>query len=109
MKLLLDGNLSFRLVKLLNKSFPEIEHVYNLGLSKKTDIEIWDYATIHDYIIVTKDSDFYERSLLYGVPPKIIWLKTGNCNTEKIFEIINLNKKNIELFNDSSEACLILY
>ena len=29
-------------------------------------------------MIVTKDSDFFDMSLLYGQSPKIIWLKIGN-------------------------------
>jgi len=35
-------------------------------------------AKVNDYIIVTRDSDFHELGTLYGAPPKVIWLKTGN-------------------------------
>lgn len=36
---------------------------------------IRQYAIDNDYVITAKDTDFYEMNLLYGSPPKIIWLK----------------------------------
>ena len=64
-------------------------HVTDLG-DRKTDTEIWDYAKAHGLVIVTKDTDFYDRILLEGEPPKIVWIRTGNMR-RKQFETIILN------------------
>jgi len=52
-----------------------------LGLHRAPDAHIWEYAATHDFTIVTQDSDFSERVALYGHPPKVIWLRTGNTST----------------------------
>jgi len=41
--------------------------------------------------LVSKDSDFHELSLLYGSPPKVVWIRRGNCTTRQI-EFILRNK-----------------
>jgi predicted nuclease of predicted toxin-antitoxin system len=78
MKLLLDQNLSHRLVKNLQTVYPESSQVALLAMGEATDQSIWDYAREEGYVIVTQDADFHEYSLLYGGPPLVIWLKCGN-------------------------------
>ncbi len=84
MKLLFDENLSFRLVVILQDLFPCSQHVRECGLRGGSDAEIWEYATANGLMIVTKDSDFQERSVLLGTPPKVVWLRMKNCTTEKL-------------------------
>lgn len=69
MKLLLDENISHRIVSDLDKVYPGSAQVGLLGLGEATDSRIWDYALTHGYAIVTLDADFYEYSLLHGGPP----------------------------------------
>ena len=88
MRLLLDQNISYRVVKGLLKSFPEITQVKELGLENASDLEIWNYAKKYKYTIVTFDADFYDLALLKGIPPKIIWLRTGNTSTKNIIKLI---------------------
>ena len=110
MKLLLDNNLSFKLIKLLKEEFSYISHVGDFNLSKANDDEIWNYAKNNGFIIVTKDSDFFDKSLLYGKPPKVIWLRIQNSSTMNIYKIIKSNIKKIFDFNHSiDESCLIIY
>ena len=52
--------------------FPNSTHVQNVGLSAATDTELWDYARDNNYIIVSKDVDFSDRSTIHGHPPKVI-------------------------------------
>jgi len=80
-RLLLDQNLSRLLVGQLAQSFPESSHVAALGLETATDREIWTYAGTHDYVIVSKDSDFRQLAFLLGPPPKAVWVRVGNCST----------------------------
>ena len=78
MKLLLDENLSRRMVSLIAAHYPGSSQVALLGMEQASDTAIWAYARQHDFVIVTKDSDFVDLSTLYGQPPKVILLKAGN-------------------------------
>jgi predicted nuclease of predicted toxin-antitoxin system len=107
MKLLFDQNISFRLVKRLNDLFPNCDQVRNLGLENASDVEIWQFAKNNCYTIVTFDSDFYEFSLIWGHPPKIIWLRVGNTTTNQIDQLLRSHVKNLLSFEDDDDlACL---
>jgi len=80
LKLLLDQNLSRRLLPDLLPQFPGSSQVQLLGLDTATDAALWDYAKANGYAIVTKDVDFVELTLLRGFPPKIVWLNCGNVS-----------------------------
>ncbi len=88
MKLLFDENLSFRLVAALADIFPESNHVREVGLLGADDLRVWDYAAEHGFLLISKDTDFYERSLVFGAPPKIIWLKIGNSSVNETITIL---------------------
>ena len=79
LKLLLDENLSRRMVALLESYFPESTHVCLVGLQNAQDAEIWSYAGQHDFVIVTRDSDFSDMAAFYGPPPKFLHLGIRNC------------------------------
>jgi predicted nuclease of predicted toxin-antitoxin system len=95
MSLLFDQNISFRICKLIQNSFPNAKQVRELGLENYSDDQIWNFAKTNNYTIVTFDSDFFEISNLKGHPPKIIWLRTGNLTTENIRSILELKKDSI--------------
>ena len=110
MKLLLDQNISRKLVKELEDLFQGSSHVYLLGLHKASDEKIWNYARENGFTIVTQDSDFNERSLIYGYPPKVIWLRTGNVSTANIKLLLRKHHKDILLFDkDKTLGCLQIY
>ena len=88
MKLLFDQNLSPRLIRRLEDLYPESDHVSALGLDTAQDIEVWEHARDHGFIITSKDSDFNEISIVRGFPPKIVWIRRGNCSTHDIEEIL---------------------
>lgn len=103
MRLLFDQNMSYRITKILSKSFTESKHVSHVGLENATDMEIWEFARSNDFSIVTFDSDYYDLSIVKGCPPKIIWLRTGNTATKRIAEILETEIDIIKLFlTDSS-------
>ena len=98
MKLLLDANLSHRLTTKLLAHFDECYHVDYIGLLLPAqDIEIWNFAKMHDLIIVTNDSDFYYLLNQKGFPPKIILLKTGNQSNNYIESL--LIKHTVDIFD----------
>ncbi len=109
MKLLLDENLSYRLVPLLAPAFPDSQHVDLVGLHAQADSAIWKFAGDHGFTIVSKDNDFRQLSFLHGAPPKVIWLSVGNATTETILGVLNNGRSLIEGFaRDPEESLLIL-
>jgi predicted nuclease of predicted toxin-antitoxin system len=100
MKLLSDQNLSPHLASSLNDLFPGSNHVYLLGLDRVLDAEVWEYARENGFILVSKDADFSELSLLRGHPPKLIWLRPGNCTTGQIERLLRLNYEATEQMNE---------
>ena len=68
MKLLIDHNLSPRLVKRLADLHPDSSHAFLLGLDQVSDAALWQRARQDGYTIVTKDSDFADLSVLPSDP-----------------------------------------
>ena len=109
MKLLFDENLSPKLPRILSTDFPESIHVRDCGLKGFPDEDVWEYARNNGFTIVSKDSDFYQRSLLYGHPPKLVWLRIGNCNRDILVALITKYREQIYLLESSpSESILVI-
>ncbi len=107
MKLLLDQNISYRLLKKISDVFPDSGQVLQLGLNNAPDMEIWSFAKENDFVIVTFDSDFFDISVLNGYPPKIVWIRTHNQTTKNIEVLIKKNAPLIKDFIDREDiACL---
>jgi predicted nuclease of predicted toxin-antitoxin system len=107
-KLLLDQNLSPRLVGKLKEEFDSIVHVEWLDMNEASDISIWDYAKDNDLIIVTKDKDFLERSSLMGHPPKIIHIRLGNCSVQEIADLLAGQSSQIKAFHKQTSRSYML-
>jgi len=108
MKLLLDANISWRLVKTLKIEFPDISHVSEFGFKHPaTDKEIWDYAKKNNSCIVTNDEDFIFLMNRFGFPPKIILLRTGNQSTQYIARVLSSKKEYIMGFLSSEDYGLL--
>lgn len=110
MKLLFDHNLSPRLVNQLADLFPDSNHVYVLGMDRADDLEVWSYAQDNDYLIVTRDSDYSELLMLHGFPPKVIWVRRGNCSTSEIEIMLRSHFTAIQsLLENSTLGILVLF
>jgi len=88
MKLLLDENLSRRIVVSLQADFPGTSHVSLLGLDRATDYAIWTYSKDGDYVVVAKDDDFQAIQGLHGHPPQVIRLRLGNCTNQDVLAFL---------------------
>ena len=101
--------LSDKIVPKVIDLYPNSDHVKALGLTNTDDSIIWDYAKENDYVIVSKDSDFHQRSILYSHPPKFIYLRIGNSPTSKLVSILRDNFDIIGEFGNSElESILVL-
>jgi predicted nuclease of predicted toxin-antitoxin system len=108
-KLLLDENLSPRLIAAIGDLYPGSAHVEECDLVNTPDEKVWEYARENGYAIVTKDSDFSELSVLRGSPPKVVWLRIGNCTTVRAGFLLRDAFPRIRAFLDSGEEnCLVI-
>lgn len=107
MKLLFDKNLSYRLTSALADVYPESAHVRDVGLLGADDLTIWEHAAVHAFLRISKDTDFYQRSLLFGAPPKVIWLRIGNAGTQAITELLRKRYLIVRRFAEDSEATFL--
>lgn len=109
MNLLFDENLSPRLCETLADLFAGAIHVREVGLQAADDAQVWSYASQHGFAIVTKDADFRQRSFLFGHPPKVIWVRLGNCSTATIEALFRRRAVAVaEFLADEQKAFLAL-
>jgi predicted nuclease of predicted toxin-antitoxin system len=104
MKLLFDANLSYRIVKKVEEIYQNCLHVTKTGLPiPAEDIAIWSWEKQNQYIIVSNDEDFYHLSSLYGFPPKVVLVRTGNHSTNQLADLLVLHKADVEQLWHSRE------
>ena len=109
MKLLLDENLSPLLIESICDLYPGSSHVEDCELLHAPDNQVWRFALENGFTIVTKDSDFSETSVLQGCPPKVIWLRIGNCATSQALHVLRDNFELIQHFiKAEQESCLAI-
>jgi predicted nuclease of predicted toxin-antitoxin system len=104
---LFDSNLAPRLAQRVAHLFPGSAHVraFDLGGS---DRAIWEFAGRDGFVIVSKDTDFYHLSTVYGAPPKVVWLKVGNAGTDVIADLLLGQAISLEVFADDAQAALLI-
>ncbi len=108
MKLLLDQNISHRILPALLSSFPDSKHIRDFEMSTADDTTIWNLATQEQFAIVSKDSDFFHRSLLSTGLPKVIQLQVGNCSTLQIQNLLLRKTEIIKQFLSTPEESLLV-
>jgi predicted nuclease of predicted toxin-antitoxin system len=110
MKLLFDHNLPPSLVVRLADLFPQSQHVFPLGMDRVSDLEIREHARQNDFLIVTKDVDFSDLCVLRGFPPKVIWIRRGNCSIRVLEQILRGHYQDIEVLDaDPMNGVLTLF
>ena len=60
------------------------------------------------FTIVSKDLDFHDQSVLRAGPPKVIWLRTGNCSTDRVEGFLRSFFPAIERFNADRASVLLM-
>jgi len=107
MKLLFDEQLSPRLVHLLSDVFPESAHVHDLGLGSAKDAVVFEHARTHGFCIVTKDGDFADLAITRESPPRILWLRTGNCPTSDTAALLRTHASAVRAFADDQDTVIL--
>jgi predicted nuclease of predicted toxin-antitoxin system len=107
LKLLFDQNLSPALVERLADLFPESTHLYFFDFDRADDLEVWAWAKKEGFAIVTKDADFADLDAMIGGPPFVVWLRVGNCSTDRAESLLRDNHAIIERFVENHESGVI--
>jgi predicted nuclease of predicted toxin-antitoxin system len=106
-RLLFDEQLSEALVVAVADLFPDSLHVRILGKGGAADHDVWGLAREHECVLVTKDEDFHRLSVLRGAPPKVVWLRVGNCSTKDMADLLRHHADDLSRFEAQHEATFL--
>ncbi|MEM8529009.1 MAG: DUF5615 family PIN-like protein [Bacteroidota bacterium] len=111
MKILVDQNISHRLLPKIASKYPDVYHTKDLGLTDYDDYKIFQYACQNKFdCVLTLDEDFNNLLIQHGIPPKVVWLRVGNCSTRVLAEIMLEKEPVIRAFLDDLESeCLQIF
>ena len=109
MKLLLDENLSDRIISRVADLFPDSTHIKAVGLREADDFVVWEWAKKHGFTIVSKDTDFRQRAIVFGHPPNVHMATRRDCQTGLITNLLRSRYQVIRQFIESeTESLLVL-
>jgi predicted nuclease of predicted toxin-antitoxin system len=107
-RLLFDEQLYEDLPNLVHDIFPKSLHIRQIGAGGATDATVWQLALDRECLLVTKDEDFHRPSILRGSPPKVIWIRLGNCGTREVAQLLRERRAEIQRFADQDEATFLV-
>jgi predicted nuclease of predicted toxin-antitoxin system len=107
MRLLFDEQLSDALPAMVADLFPGSLHVRALVGSGVSDERVWSLAGEHRCVLVSKDEDFHRLSVLRGAPPKVVWIRLGNCATGEVAALLRRHQADLRLFAEQEEATFL--
>lgn len=87
--------------------FPVRRRVRDVGLKAADDPAVWEYAKENELIIVSKDVDMHDRSFIFGYPPKVVWVRLGNCSTIDVENLLRREFSAIETFYQDDYASFL--
>lgn len=96
MKFLLDHQLPPALAGHLRQRGFDSVHVLHIGLHEASDIEIYRYAIAHEYVIVSKDEDFFFIASQPSAQANVVWVRLGNCRTKTLLAAFDRSLASIE-------------
>ena len=94
-RFLIDQNLSPQLVRRLADLFPNSAHVFREGLDEALDHQVRAYARLGGFVILTKDADHSKLAREDGRPPRVVWLRIGNCATAAVEALLRARQLDI--------------
>jgi predicted nuclease of predicted toxin-antitoxin system len=107
MNLLFDHNLFYRSVPTVASLYPGSMDVRDVGMTAADDEEIWSFARQQGLTIVSKDTDFYQRSIFFGHPPKMVWIRLGNCTTAQVEALLRTRHADLLAFDQDANASFL--
>jgi len=86
---------------------PDSLHVREISLKAAGDPLVWDYAKDNNFIVVSKDADMHDLSLVFGNPPKVVWVRLGNCSTSDVADLLRREFDIIKVFYEDPATSLL--
>jgi predicted nuclease of predicted toxin-antitoxin system len=108
LSLLLDENLSPRLIPRLASLFPGLIHVRDVDLRQADDRTIWAWARQNSYALATADSDFVAMVSKMGPPPKLVHIERCDFPFRVIEELLRQNAIRISEFEKDPDSGLLV-
>jgi predicted nuclease of predicted toxin-antitoxin system len=87
-RFLIDNQLPVALARFLSCPGNESLHVIDIGLAQAPDSEIWRYAAEGEFVLVSKDDDFFRRAAQPGATVQLVWIRLGNCRNAALLAAI---------------------
>ena len=84
MTFLIDVNLPPRLCPWLAQRNHQATHLCDVDALRAPDRAVWALASDRSAVIISKDTDFHDLSLLRGQPPQVLLISLGNCSNEDL-------------------------
>jgi len=108
-RILLDQNLSPKLVRALADIFPALETVYDHSLTGASDPFIFEWArNAHIAAVISTDRDFVRLAETCGPPPKVIRIERCDYRSAIIEQLLRREASKIDVFLNSEESVLLL-
>jgi len=70
-------------------------HATDRGV-RLTDQEIWEKGRSDDGVVLTQDADFFDRIVVHGPPPQVVWVRTGNMRRRELEDCLVAARPEIE-------------
>ena len=100
--------MSYRLVRQLAGLPAQVVHVSRTGLPVPTDDrQIWEWAKHNNCLVVTNDENFYRFAGVWGFPPKVVMLRTGNQSTRFLAGLLVQHFASVQQLADSTEIGIL--
>lgn len=107
MRILLDQNLSPKLIRRLTDILPGLESVYDHDLIGASDQFIFDWARRLEFsAVISADLDFVHLAERLGPPPKIVRIERCDYRSIVIEQLIRREAVRIHAFLESDRAVL---
>jgi predicted nuclease of predicted toxin-antitoxin system len=108
-RVLLDQNLSPRLIRRLADIIPGLETVYGHNLVGASDPFIFDWARGAEFAaVVSTDLDFVHLAERFGPPPKVTRIERCDFPAKVIEQLLRREALRIHDFLGSDRAVLLL-
>lgn len=109
MNFLVDVNLPSRLCDWLRQRNHQAIHLSDLGGLRMKDTVVWQRAAAQKQVILTKDTDFYEWSLIHGQPPQVLLIALGNCSNNDLFQTLDSSWAKIDSELSAGARLVVLH
>ena len=71
-------------------------HVLDIGLSEASDAAIWEYARLHECVVISKDEDFLYLAGREISSARLVWVRLGNCRRGVLLEAVGRARDRVE-------------